>query len=165
MRILGIGLAVAMLAGSAFAQQAAPIETKTFTSETEIKAMMEKAKNERKPDQANFIQHLLHLAPYTANLEYRAGVGPAAVHEHEAEFFIVLDGSGTLVTGGKLVNEKRANPENLNGTGIEGGESRNVAKGDVFVVPENTPHWFSKVNGTLVLMSLHVPRPVPGHQE
>lgn len=164
MRILGIGLAVVILAGSAFAQQQ-PIETKTFMSETEIKTMMEKAKNERKPDQANFIQHILHLAPYTTNLEYRAGVGPAAVHEHEAEFFIVLDGSGTLVTGGKLTNEKRANPENLNGTGIEGGTSREVSKGDVFVVPENTPHWFSKVNGTLVLMSLHVPRPVPGSHE
>jgi hypothetical protein len=29
-------------------------------------------------------------------------------------------------------------------------------------VPENTPHWFSAINGTVVLMSLHVPRPVPG---
>ena len=25
-------------------------------------------------------------------------------------------------------------------------------------VPENTPHWFGEIDGTLVLMSLHVPR-------
>ncbi|HVV47265.1 MAG TPA: cupin domain-containing protein, partial [Bryobacteraceae bacterium] len=87
--------------------------------------------------------------------------GAASVHEKEAEYFYVIDGSATLVTGGKLVNEKRTNAENLTGTAIEGGMTRNIAKGDFIVVPENTPHWFSPINGTLVLMSMHVPRPVP----
>ena len=44
------------------------------------------------------------------------------------------------------------------GTGIDGGKSQAVAKGDFVIVPENTPHWFSSINGTIVLMSLHVPR-------
>jgi mannose-6-phosphate isomerase-like protein (cupin superfamily) len=133
--------------------------TKTYVSASSVTAMMAKAKNERKQDQANFIQGLLQLAPYSANLEYRGAVGPAAVHEKEAELFYVIDGSGTLVTGGKLEGESRTNAENLTGTGIEGGNTQNAAKGDFFIVPENTPHWFSKINGTLVLMSLHVPRP------
>jgi mannose-6-phosphate isomerase-like protein (cupin superfamily) len=102
------------------------------------------------------------LPPYNANLEYRTAVGPAAVHEKEAEMFYVLDGSATMVTGGKLTEEKRANVENLNGTGIEDGMSRTVSKGDFIIVPENTPHWFSQINGTIVLMTIHVPRPVPG---
>ena len=138
----------------------APQPDKIYTSAKEIAAMMAKAKNERKQDQANYIQGILRLAPYSANLEYRGAVGPAAVHEKEAELFYVIDGSGTLVTGGKLVGETR-NGENLTGTAIEAGDSRAVAKGDFFIVPENTPHWFSKINGTLVLMSLHIPRPVP----
>jgi len=25
-------------------------------------------------------------------------------------------------------------------------------------VPEGTPHWFSAIDGTIVLMSLHLPR-------
>jgi mannose-6-phosphate isomerase-like protein (cupin superfamily) len=141
-----------------------PPPAKTYTSAADVVAMMAKAKNERKQDQANFIQGLLQLAPYGANLEYRAVVGPAAVHEKEAELFYVIDGSGTLVTGGKLAGETRTNPDNLSGTGIEGGNTQNVAKGDFFIVPEKTPHWFSKINGTLVLMSLHVPRPVPAAQ-
>jgi mannose-6-phosphate isomerase-like protein (cupin superfamily) len=70
----------------------------------------------------------------------------------------VIDGSATMVTGGKLVKEARTNAENLSGTGIEGGSSRTVAKGDFIIVPENTPHWFSAINDTLVLMSFHVPR-------
>jgi mannose-6-phosphate isomerase-like protein (cupin superfamily) len=149
---------VAQMPAQQTAKQA-PKQPKTYTSAKEVVAMMAKAKNERKQDQANFIQSLLQLAPYTANLEYRAIVGPAAVHEKEAELFYVIDGSGTLVTGGKLAGESRTNAENLTGTGIDGGDTQAVAKGDFFIVPENTPHWFSKINGTLVLMSLHVPRP------
>lgn len=80
------------------------------------------------------------------------------MHEKEAELFYVLDGSAILTTGGKLTEEKRTNAENLTGTGIEGGKNQAVAKGDVVIVPENTPHWFSKIDGTVVLMSLHVPR-------
>ncbi len=136
----------------------APV-TKTYVSASDVTAMMAKAKNERKPDQANLIQSLLQLAPYGANLEYRGAVGPAALHEKEAELFYVIDGSGTLVTGGKLAGETRTNAENLSGTAIDGGDTQAVAKGDFFIVPENTPHWFSKINGTLVLMSFHVPRP------
>jgi mannose-6-phosphate isomerase-like protein (cupin superfamily) len=155
MRILFIGLAVT-LATSAVAQQAP--QPKTFTSSADVAAMIAKAKSDRKETQANFIQQLLQLAPYTANLEYRAAVGPAAVHETEAELFFVIDGSGTLVTGGKLAGETRTNAANLSGTAIDGGTSKPVAKGDFFIVPEGTPHWFSKINGTLVLMSFHVPR-------
>ena len=139
----------------------APQPAKDYVSAKEVVAMMGKAKSERKQDQANFIQTLLRETPYTANLEYRAIVGPAATHEKEAELFYVIDGGGTLVTGGKLVGETRTNAENLSGTAIEGGMNQVVSKGDFFIVPENTPHWFSKLDGTLVLMSLHVPRPVP----
>jgi mannose-6-phosphate isomerase-like protein (cupin superfamily) len=137
-----------------------PPPAKTFASAADVTAMMAKARSERKPDQPNFVQPILRLAPYNANLEYRGAVPQAAsVHEKEAELFYVVDGSGTLVTGGKLKEEKRTNADNLSGTGIEGGTSQRVSKGDFVIVPENTPHWFTGINGTLVLMSLHVPRP------
>ena len=161
--ILALMLATAATVAQLPAQQPAkqakqPPSTTTYTSAAEITAMMANAKNERKADQANLIQGILQLAPYSANLEYRGAVGPAAVHEKEAEMFYVIDGSGTLVTGGKLVGETRTNPDNLSGTAIDGGDIQNVAKGDFFIVAEKTPHWFSKINGTLVLMSIHVPR-------
>ncbi len=41
---------------------------------------------------------------------------------------------------------------------MEGGQPRAVAKGDFIVVPEGAPHWFSAIQGELILMSLHVPR-------
>src|SRR4029077_19892436 len=123
-----------------------PPANKTYVSASDVTAMMAKAKNERKQDQANFSQALLQLAPYSANMEYRSAVPQAAaVHEKEAELFYVIDGSGTLVTGGKLVGETR-NGDNLTGTAIDGGDTQAVAKGDFFIVPENTPHCFSKIN-------------------
>ena len=91
------------------------------------------------------------------NLEYRAAVGPAAVHVHEDEFFYVIDGSGTFVTGGKLVHPVQTNAANFTGDSIEGGKAVPVAKGDFFVVPANTPHWFSRIDGRIIDMSLHVP--------
>jgi len=157
MRAIGICLSLTLFALSALAQQPARA-TKTYTSADEIKALIAKAKSERKGDAPIVAEQILTLAPYNANLEYRAAVGPAAVHEKEAEMFYVIEGSGTLMTGGKLTNEKRTNSANLTGTGIENGTARDIAKGDFVIVPENTPHWFSSINGTLVLMSLHVPR-------
>jgi mannose-6-phosphate isomerase-like protein (cupin superfamily) len=164
MKTIGIGLTLMLLTGAAVAQQPAATAQamKTYTSSADITAMIAKAKSERKENQALVSQPILRMAPYKdASLEYRGSVGPAAIHEKEAEFFYVIDGSATMITGGKLVEEKRTNAENLTGTGIEGGSSRAISKGDFILVPENTAHWFSTINGTLVLMSLHVPQPVP----
>lgn len=163
MQTIGIPITLTLLAAMAMAQQPAPPPAqavKTYTSAADITTLIAKAKSERTSNQPTVTENILRVPPYNASLEYRASVGPAAVHEKEAEFFYVIDGSATMVTGGKLVDEKR-NGDNLTGTAIEGGSPRNVAKGDFIVVPENTAHWFSNINGTLVLMSLHVPRPVP----
>lgn len=160
MRGIGIVLVMAMT-GALGVAQPGPAAPKTYTSAAEITAMIAKAKSERKENQPIVTQRILQLAPYNANMEYRASVGPAAIHEKEAEMFYVIDGSATLMTGGKLTNEKRTNAENLTGDGIEGGKTQAISKGDFVIVPENTPHWFSAINGTIVLMSFHVPRPVP----
>jgi len=163
MRAIVISFAVTLVAAAAFGQQPAvqvPPSIKTFASSSDVTALLAKAKSERKEGQGLVSERILELAPYNANLEYRASVANAAVHEREAEVFYVIDGTATMVTGGKLVNETRTNPDNLSGTGIEGGMSRTVAKGDFIIVPENTPHWFSAISGAIVLMTLHVPRPV-----
>ena len=130
---------------------------KLFASSADVAALQAKAKAERKEGQALLAQPIVSLAPYNVSLEYRAAVANAAVHETEAELFYVVDGAATLVTGGKLTNENRTNAQNLTGSGIEGGVTRRVAKGDFIMVPEGTPHWFSAIEGTVTLMSLHLP--------
>jgi mannose-6-phosphate isomerase-like protein (cupin superfamily) len=159
MRAVFIGLTLAFASHSAFAQQpASSAAGRTMVSAADVTAMIAKAKADRKEGQALLAQSMIQLAPYNVSLESRNAVANAAVHDREAELFYVVEGSATLVTGGKLKDEKRTNAENLSGSGIEGGESRRVAKGDFVMVPEGTPHWFSAIDGTVVLMSLHLPR-------
>lgn len=165
-RRMTISLAFTLLAATALAKPPAPKPapqsaekpTKTFTSAADVMALIAKAKSERKEGQPLVAEPMLELGSYDGHLEYRPSVGAAAVHEKEAEIFYVIDGSATMITGGKLANEKRTDAANLTGSGIEGGNSRNVAKGDFILVPENTPHWFSSISGVLVLFSVHVPR-------
>lgn len=150
--------AAALLTVSLIAQQkGAPPAPKLFSSAADVQALIAAAKAQRTKDQPIVTQRILALAPYNANLEYRASVGNASVHDTEAEMFYVIEGSGTLVTGGKLVNETR-NGDNLTGSAIEGGQTQTVGKGDFIMVPEKTGHWFNKIDQTLVLMSIHVPR-------
>jgi mannose-6-phosphate isomerase-like protein (cupin superfamily) len=163
----GLLVAVTAICGAAVAgpvlraQGAAAAATpKLFAASADVRAMIARAKAERKPDQPNFSQPIVTLAPYNANLEYRVGGlnAPASIHDKDAELFYVVEGAGTVVTGGTLQNERRTNADNLSGTGIEGGTARKIAAGDFVLVPEKTPHWFTQIDGTLVMMSLHLPR-------
>jgi mannose-6-phosphate isomerase-like protein (cupin superfamily) len=162
MREAIIALALLVVSSVAFAQAPAPspAASRTMVSAADVAAMIAKAKAERK-DQPLLAQSMIQLAPYNVSLEYRASVGNSAVHETEAELFYVIDGSATLVTGGKLTDATR-NGANLTGKAIEGGSSRKVAKGDFIMVPEGVPHWFSAIDGTVVLMSLHLPHTPAG---
>jgi mannose-6-phosphate isomerase-like protein (cupin superfamily) len=136
----------------------------TFSSAADVQALLAKAKAEHKEGQVMVAEHILSLAPYTANLEYRPIDGAVAVHEKEAEMVYVIDGGGTMITGGTVVGEKRTNAANLSGTAIDGGTMRTIAKGDFAIIPEGTPHQFKPAGGPLVLMTLHVARPVGGAQ-
>jgi len=151
---------IALVVAAATASAQAPEQAqKTFTSAADVASMIARARSERKPDQANFIQPLLRVAPYTANLEYRVkGFDTTPnVHEHEAELVYVIDGGGTFTMGGTLRGERRVNANNVTGSGIDGGTSRHITKGDFLMVPENTAHGFTETDGTLVIMSLHLP--------
>jgi mannose-6-phosphate isomerase-like protein (cupin superfamily) len=73
-------------------------------------------------------------------LAHREATGSSEVHEHEADTFVITDGEGTLVTGGKLVNSHVEKPGELRGTSIAGGEDMHYAPGDIFHIPAGVPH-------------------------
>ena len=152
---------VALLTLSVWARQqggrgqapAGPATTSAITA-AEVAAMISKS-----PADRNALgQRMLQLGTYSVNLEHRVVSQAAAVHEKEAELFYVIDGAGTIVTGGKLVDERRQNEANLQGTSIEGGVSKRISKGDWVVVPEGVPHQIPAVEGALSVMTLHLPR-------
>ena len=87
--------------------------------------------------------------------DYRVGVygvfrpqkfpGGANLHPvNTTEIYYMLEGIATLVTGGTLIDETPApTGTSLRGSGIAGGVTRQVTKGDVIIIPGHTPHWFS----------------------
>jgi mannose-6-phosphate isomerase-like protein (cupin superfamily) len=159
MQFFAAAILATAAASAAFAQQAAS-PTTVFMSDKDITALVDKAKADRKGDAAVTAEPILLMAPYRAQLEYRPGNAPAAVHEKDAELMVVLLGTGNIVTGGKLVDEKRVNAYNLSGPSIAGGDDHQVVKGDMILIPPNTPHQVTPGGGApIVLMTMHVPYP------
>jgi mannose-6-phosphate isomerase-like protein (cupin superfamily) len=94
---------------------------------------------------------------------YRVGVfgvfrpktdpGDAIAHEvRTTEIYYILEGGGTLVTGGTITGIKPPPPGRSpgpRGDRIDGGVTRHVAKGDIIIIPGRTPHWWSSLDGDI----------------
>lgn len=79
------------------------------------------------------------------NLVKRTKAAGAVAHEGFAELHHIIDGSGTLVTGGTLIR-----PTGGRGSAtIDGGVSKRVTKGDVILVPPGVPHWYKDLEGEI----------------
>ena len=148
-------LAPLLACGSALAQEAAR-PTKLYASSAEVQALVAKAKAEHKG--GNTVELVVNDEGYPFQLEYRTGTTPPSIHPTHAELIEIIEGSCTLITGGKLIGAKPAASGAMTqgGTSIEGGSSRKVAKGDYILVPANTPHQYTDVQG-LVMVTLHMP--------
>jgi glc operon protein GlcG len=84
---------------------------------------------------------------YMVHASHRDKAGMAEVHTLDADIIYVLKGSATFVTGGTVVEGHNIEPTEIRGASIEGGETRQLAKGDVIIVPKSTPHWFKEIKG------------------
>jgi mannose-6-phosphate isomerase-like protein (cupin superfamily) len=103
----------------------------------------------RKMGSKNGYSPVVDLDPYVVLAEHRTvtknPASTASIHKNEAELYYVIEGSATLVTG-RMPDQP------------SGGATQQIHKGDVLIIPENTPHWFSAVNEELSYISMHVPR-------
>ena len=78
-------------------------------------------------------------------LANRRGAGAVEYHEHTNHVFFMLEGEGTVIVGGAMVDPKRTSPDQMTATSIEGGTSYHLSKGDVLTIPAKTPHWWKDV--------------------
>ena len=90
---------------------------------------------------------LVETAGYKVHASRRDGPGVPELHDRDTDIFYVLEGRATIVTGGRLVGGKSTAPDEMRGTAIEGGKTQQLTRGDVLIVPNGVPHWFSKVDG------------------
>src|SRR5262245_16523482 len=77
--------------------------------------------------------NLVQATNYKIDASHRDGPGVVEVHTRDTDIIYMLEGTATLVTGGKLVDGKVIEPEEIRGRDTLGGESRIIAKGDVIV--------------------------------
>jgi len=153
------GIAFALI-GAAQAQAQTPPDPTGFANAAEVRAVVAKIAHDIKPNEDMVYHPLLSAAPYTVAVEYWVRPKQAAAHLTEAELVYVLEGSGTLVSGGTMPDAHHWYGETNGGT-ISGGTTRPLKPGDVVLVPEGVPHWFGIDGGKLVMLTLHMPRPLP----
>ncbi|MFO0632945.1 MAG: heme-binding protein [Nannocystaceae bacterium] len=92
---------------------------------------------------------LLELQGFKIHASRRDAPGKAEVHSRDVDIFYVLDGDATVVTGGTVLEPEQVAPDEIRGRAIRGGKVTKVSKGDVMVIPNGTPHWFTEVDSPI----------------
>ena len=80
-------------------------------------------------------------------LAFRNKSGKAELHEKFADFYVVVEGQATLVTGGQMVNGKPTAAGEVRGESIQDGKETKLNKGDIVHIPANIPHQLLLANG------------------
>src|SRR6266498_2000921 len=93
---------------------------------------------------------------YMVHTSRRDRPGQAEIHTLDTDIIYVMEGTATFVTGGTAVDAKEIAPNEIRGSRIDGGETRQLSKGDVIIVPNNTPHWFKEVGGAFLYYTIKV---------
>jgi mannose-6-phosphate isomerase-like protein (cupin superfamily) len=80
---------------------------------------------------------------FNVNIRRITSAETALVHPNTTDLWVVLEGGGTLTTGGLVENGK-----------FVGGESHPVKVGDVVYLPAGLPHGVSGVNGNITWLNV-----------
>lgn len=93
---------------------------------------------------------------YMVHTSRRDKPGMAEVHKLDTDIIYVVEGTATFVTGGTVMDGKETGPVEIRGSQIQGGDTRRLSKGEVIIVPQNTPHWFKDVDGKFLYYTIKV---------
>jgi len=157
MRKVAMGIFVLLVASSARAQ--APMAA-TDISAAQVQAFIKGAPQDRNSDRPI---RVIDVGGYRVGVfgVFRPKGTPASATVHQidvSETYYMLDGAGTLVTGGTLRKPVTPRQSNLGewmdqgSDGIEGGVSRRIAKGDVVVIPGGVPHGWASLEGDIAYL-------------
>ncbi len=82
---------------------------------------------------------------------------PAELHDASDDVYYVIEGSATLVLGGKLDAPKETEPGEWRSPRIIDGKTYEITKGDLVIVPRGTPHQRSTANKdfTMILIKIY----------
>ena len=157
MRMLVIALSVVACAETVSAQAPAPAPTDRNKATHFTAADLQAALAKLPADRPSSSVRVFTLDPYSVGVEQRQPRQQgAASHADRAELFFVIDGSGTMLTGGTITDGKTGGV-NTQGTTITGGTRIEFKKGDFIMVPSGVPHQFVDLNSPVQVMSMYLP--------
>jgi mannose-6-phosphate isomerase-like protein (cupin superfamily) len=136
--------------GAAAAQEASPPagSAATYKSGAEL---MDILKKNMSPTGEMTTSAVSNTDQYRVNIVHRSKPAGAIAHAGNTELHYIIDGSGTVVTGGTIVRPTGGNAAMAT---IEHGVTRHVTKGDVIIVPENSPHWYKDIEGQITYLEV-----------
>jgi mannose-6-phosphate isomerase-like protein (cupin superfamily) len=147
-----------LVAGTIAAAQAPTPAPTDRTKATHYPAADLKAALAKLPtDRAAASVRVFSLDPYNVAVEQRQPREQgASSHDDRAELFYVIEGTGTMLTGGTIPDGKQ-NGTNLQGTKIDGGTRIVFNAGDFIMVPSGVPHQFVDLKSAVRVMSMYLP--------
>ena len=95
---------------------------------------------------------------YRVNVVHREAPAGALAHAGNTEMHYILEGAATVVLGGTVVRGAAGAPAT-----IQGGETRQVKKGDVIIVPAGSGHWYKEVTNPVTYLEVRWVAPAPAH--
>ncbi len=160
-------------AAIAFAQSSAPPKEAIDITDADVKEVLKHAPPA--VDQQlkvvdigkyNLAVGIVHRGP---TKDREDGAIPGIAHHQQTETYIIVSGSGTLVTGGAMIGAKEISKDSeayktLNGPSVTGtvkdGHSRVVNPGDIIIIPPDVFHGWTKITDHVNYLSV---RPDPDH--
>jgi mannose-6-phosphate isomerase-like protein (cupin superfamily) len=127
----------------------APGSSGTYKTDGDLMAVLQRSIAANGNNMAT--SNIANTDQYSINIVHRVTGAGAIAHPGWTEVHHIIDGGATFVTGGTIVRP-------VAGSGgvatIEGGVSKHVGKGDVVVIPENSPHWYKDVDGSITYLEV-----------
>jgi len=149
-----MGVVIVASALTSFAQAPKDLPPGTYVTPAEMEHELKTAPNQA----ASLIDRPVRIVRSgdhnigVANVKRTSGDKTALIHDKIDEIYYILEGGGTLVTGGTVTDAEKSGPSDTIGPGwrgksIQGGDSRHVGPGEVIFVPAGTPHMFTSMDG------------------
>lgn len=161
-------LGVALTASQAFTQsQSGVARTAVDVTAADIRATLAQAPSDAVMDQQIRVVDVGKYNVAVGVLHRAARAKQSAIeHSQVTEVYHIMEGAGTFVTGGEMVDPSPSPASgttvkilvgpSTNGSAIRGGQSRRVGPGDVIVIPPGVAHWFSAVESDMNYLVVRV---------
>ena len=138
MRVGMVLLVAGILVTAAMAQEGSGVNRRSADAlAAQAKTQMEAARTSASGAASTKLE--TYPGSYTM-LAVRVKSGGAEIHANWDDYLFVIDGSGTVMTGGTVVDAKVGDDGETRGTRVEGGAPSPMHKGDVIHISAKVPH-------------------------